>query len=255
MRGDRVRLGAPVPYLDFRGGMRFDLNAPYGTPPTQAGRDMPQMGSIPLDPDGTPAGPVLLPDGNGGYRNVRKTFVARVSRDGTVNIIDKPNFQSEGAGCVGCDGATKGLPGWQASFDLTDAIMRANGEDPYRYEKQKFLEETFELRTAMAAEDRLDRLEESVRQLPELLDRIWRYDRWSAAERRRVIFTLWDDCAEEGDEPILAASAAARRHIIGFIHSRLPADGADAYQATELAELNATRRSAVAFDPYVTSSP
>jgi hypothetical protein len=193
---------------------------------------------------------LLQPDGNGGVRYVRETFVARVARDGSVQISDNPNFQGKGFGCQGCNGADTGMPGWSASFDLTDAIMRANGEDPYRYEKARFLEETFELRTAMAETDRLERLDEAVRKLPERLALVWEYTVWTAAQRRRVLFDLWDECAEEGDEPLLTASAAARKHIVGFIRSRLAAGTPDAYTADELATFKATRRSTARFDPY-----
>jgi hypothetical protein len=190
-------------------------------------------------------GAVLRPDGGGGYRMDRETFAARVDRDGRVTFTDKPNIQSDGPTAGGF-----GALGWAGRFDVTDAIMRARGEDPYRYEKAKFLDETREMRCAMAAVERSDNLREAVHALSSFLDKIWSHDAWSPAERRRVIFELWDDCAEEGDVEMLAAAAQARASIVGFIRRRLPEGSTAGYGLDELARLNRGRRSQQVFDPY-----
>jgi hypothetical protein len=75
---------------------------------------------------------------------------------------------------------------------------------------------------------------------------------WSTArdlaERKRGLFELWDDCAETGSDELVAGGTAARAIVIGAIRARLR--GADAYTASELAQLNAIRRSKAVFAPY-----
>lgn len=65
-------------------------------------------------------------------------FAAKIHRDGSVTFDDK---------VIGFD---KGI----FSFDLTDAIMRAKKQDPYRREKEKFLAHTRALREKLLDEAR-----------------------------------------------------------------------------------------------------
>lgn len=214
-------------------------DAPPDGPPDLVGR----RGTGPFD---ATRAHNLRPDGDGGYKLNRETFTARVDRDGTVHFNDKPNVQLDNVGVQG-----GGLFGIGGKFDVTDAVMRANGEDPYRYEKAKFLEETRELRMALAEADRRDRLRDAIHDLPKLLDRIWAHTTWPAVERRRALFDLWDECAEAADDDAtLKAAQAVRATIVAFIRKKLPRGSADAYDDAELARLNAARQSRQTFEPY-----
>ena len=61
------------------------------------------------------------------------------------------------------------------TFDLTDEYYRMLGEDPYRYEKARFLSTTFEMRIKMAAESPGPRLATLAARPAQLrLDRLWK---------------------------------------------------------------------------------
>ena len=79
------------------------------------------------------------------------------------------------------------------------------------------------------------------------IDHLWATTRDLAA-RKQGLFELWDDCAEDGDDELVAAAVQARLLLIGFIQSKLT--GGDAYSADELAKLNAKRTSRAVFAPY-----
>ena len=82
------------------------------------------------------------------------------------------------------------------------------------------------------------------------LARAWARADLTAAARRAAIFELWDDAAETGTADELAAGEAVRTEVIGFVRAHLPAGGADAFTADELAALNARRLSKQRFEPY-----
>lgn len=188
-------------------------------------------------------GPDVVADGAGGFREAHETFVARVDRDGTVHFADKGN--------VGADGITSSAGvGLAGHFDLTDGVMRAMGEDPYRYEKTRFMERTRAERAAMAAVDRTERMRDAIDKMPAYLERIWRQSAWSAAARRRALFELWDEVAEEGEPELVRTGAAVRAAIVGFIRRRLPNGSAEAFPPAELETMNRARRSRARFEPY-----
>lgn len=149
------------------------------------------------------------------------------SRDGTVAIV-------------------------QGTFDVTDSIMRAHGQDPYRAQRMKMLDDTREQRLTLAARDRTVRRESELAALPTELRNIWKDEARSAKERRQIIFQLWDECQEpeEGEVEGAAAGARARREIVLFIRERLAEGSHQAYPKEEIATLNLARQSRQRFDPY-----
>jgi hypothetical protein len=102
----------------------------------------------------------------------------------------------------------------------------------------------------MRTEARREELRQAIAELPALLDAIWRDSGRTAAERRELMFRLWDECTETGSEELVSASQTARATILGFIRRTLPEGSADAYTAAELESLNATRKSTQRFAPY-----
>lgn len=218
--------------------VRSAVGLPDGPPPDDELR-FPDRTPLPIPGKGPgPLGPEAKPDGDGGYRIERLTFDAHVRRDGTVNIEDKsPSTVLQGIGMA-------------TTFDITDMIMRAIGNDPYAYEKLKLLDRTREARAQMALADRRERLHDALARLPRDLGRIWAYTAWSEAERRRILFRLWDEVAEKGDAELLHAAAEVRATIAAFIRANLPAGGPSAYSAGELEALNEKRQSRARFDPY-----
>jgi hypothetical protein len=189
-------------------------------------------------------GPRMRADGDGGFKEDRAAFSARIDRDGRIKFRDKANVQIDGIG-GGIGGLT--LAG---RFDLTDAVLRALGDDPYAYEKMLIMERTRETRARMAMEERSANLHEAQRRLPRVLARVWAHDSWTPAQRRRLFFALWDEVDEDGDDEVRRAGAAVRGIIVSFIRRELPAGGPDAFTAEELEAMNRARHSRARFDPY-----
>ena len=183
-------------------------------------------------PDDERGGGELHPSGGGSYESDQGTFTAHINPDGTVDLHDKPNFQLHGLG---------------GSFDLTDWAMRSHGDDPYAGGKRAFLDRTREERYQLGKRYRKQQLARS----PELARA--NVDRALASTtdiplRKQLLFELWDECAESGDNDLVTGGAAARGMILGAIRTELRGDAA--YTADELAELNRHRESAAPFAPY-----
>ena len=176
----------------------------------------------------------LRPDG-AGTKAEHQTFRARFNPDGTIaHLDDKSNIQRKGIGL---------------SFDVSDAIMRSQGIDPYASYKLKELDETRDERAAIGKRYRRQQLAQSSTLMRRNLARLWAQTRDLAA-RKQGLFELWDDCAETGSAELVAGGTAARAYAIGFIRSKLPAGSADAFTAGELARFNRQRRSRATFAPY-----
>jgi len=177
----------------------------------------------------------LKPDGTG-TKSDHKTFKIRVNADGTVKRIeDKANWQQKGL--------------FFAEFDVSDMMMRRQGIDPYSSYKRKILDETREQRVEVGKRYRTQQLAQSRQFMQKNLERLIATAQ-DVAALKQGLFELWDDCAETGSDELIAGGRAARQHALGFIRSRLPADGADAFTQAELARFNKRRKSQAIFAPY-----
>jgi hypothetical protein len=202
--------------------------------------------------DLAPTGPLLIlpgqappPDprlsigtpGKGGrYHKKAEEFDITTHADGSVTFEDLPPVRLYGLG---------------VKFDVTDMVMRwVLDEDPYRYEKARWLDATREQRQAMALEWRREKLDEAMRRMPAWLDGLWRESGRTPAERRELLFRLWDECAETGPDDVVLAARQVRATIERFVRTRLPPGSADAYTDAELERLNDVRSSRRAFAPY-----
>jgi hypothetical protein len=132
------------------------------------------------------------------------------------------------------------------AVDLTDEYYRMLDEDPYGYEKARFLASTFEIRLGMAARSQLHDLRRSLHELPLRLDRLWNTTSYPPGARRLIICALFDEL--RGQEN----ATEARNVIETFVRTRLPPDSSDAYTPAELQTCNASsgRNPANRFDPY-----
>lgn len=170
----------------------------------------------------------LHPDGQG-TKSEHRTFNIKVAPDGTVDIHDRPNIQLEGG---------------HVSFDVTDAMMRSKGIDPYAAYKMKVLDETREERYQSGKVFRTQQLARSR----ELMNRNIARLVGSTTDTEAVkqgLFELWDDCAESGPDEMVVAGRAAREQVIAYIRGKLP----DAYSSADLTRLNKLRRSQLPFAP------
>jgi len=145
-------------------------------------------------------------------------FTMRVTPDGNAHLTDKP------------------------TGDLTDMVMRAVGIDPYSSAKLKMLDDTREERFQLGMRNRREDLARSPELMQHNIDRLWAVTRDLAA-RKQGLFELWDDCAETGNDELVEAGAAARRYVLGIIHSRVQ------FTPDEVARLNNIRKSQENFSP------
>jgi hypothetical protein len=160
-------------------------------------------------------GPMMVKRANGSFHYEGEGVAADVFKDGTIKFYRR----------------------WRAG-----ETRRSERE-----ERGWLLDETRDLRIELMRQDSLTR---SFAALPALLSWVWHDGQYSLAERRELIFRIWDEAAEPDDRELGAAGAAARRVIAGFVRHELPAGSADGYGDEELRRLNARRPGMVPFDPY-----
>ncbi|HLL23216.1 MAG TPA: hypothetical protein VK427_13850 [Kofleriaceae bacterium] len=244
--GTRDTPGTPAPpgrstYFDMRRGGRVDLSLPA----SRDALDNVPRGTAPAAARETTG---LLDNAGGGRKKSDQgVFVAKVERDGSVKLTDASSVEIELS-----PNPAKLLGG---RFDVTDYLMRRNGEDPYASRKLKFLDDTRDERVAMGKHWRREQLQQTSEIMRKNLQRAWATTSGLAA-RKQALFELWDEIVEPrtrddlADEVLVDASNAARKAVIGFIRARLPAGSELAYSDAELAEYNARRKSTQAFAPY-----
>jgi hypothetical protein len=187
----------------------------------------------------------IQPKAGGEYHYDDTTFEAKINRDGTVEIEDKwIPYPSVGLN-------EEGELVLEIPLDLTDTIMRLAGEDPYGYEKRKFLAETQELRGQMAEAACQENLDASLLEIRPRLDAIWNDRALSLSAKKKKLFSAWDECAEDGAANVLKTSEMIRASILAFINDHLPPTSTLAYSRSDLAALNEKRTSKAVFDPYL----
>jgi hypothetical protein len=127
-----------------------------------------------------------------------------------------------------------------------------------------FMRHTFEMRLGLAAAAQRDLIAYELSRLDDELDALWAESWRPLADRRALLFELWDQCLEGiprvvalSDDLAIAldrirhqAAAEARRKIVKFVRKNAPWGAPNAYTAAELHQLNARRISIERFDPY-----
>jgi len=139
-------------------------------------------------------------------------------------------------------GGGGGLPIISGKADITAYLMHKAGIDPFASRKLALLDATRDERAARGDKYRTEQLERSAELMRNNLERLWA-SQMTAAERRAVLFELWDECAE-GDGAIGEAGERARVTVIGWIRAKHVV-----YSAAELAELDQHRASQQEFVP------
>lgn len=111
-------------------------------------------------------------------------------------------------GCRTCtfEGQPMVLNSITGRFDLTDELLRLNGQDPNRLEKARFLAVTHDVRIKMAAKAHADNIRRAVSELPARLQAIACDARLSTAEKRAILGALRDEMNTSAD----GREAAAR---------------------------------------------
>jgi len=135
-------------------------------------------------------------DGTHHYKG--HAFKAVVEKDGSVTFDD---------------GYAQGVT---VRFDITDALMRRRGEDPYRVEKNWFLEGTEEFRQELFERWQAKQTLVAVRKLRVRLLRISENDSLTGNEKAARIIALFKDTSDD------EAGASARTAITEFVVDRMP---------------------------------
>ena len=135
---------------------------------------------------------------DGTYRYRGQAFEAIVAKDGSVTF-DEGYKQ-----------------GTTVSFDITDALMRRRGEDPYRYEKDWCLESTTAFRQALLERWKADQSRLARQKLRVRLLRISEDATLSAAQKEARVLSIFQNTAD-GE-----AGAGARETIAEFVATRMP---------------------------------
>ena len=243
-------------------------------PPKLGARDRVGLAPPLGHPRDSAAGLGLVRRGDGGFDYVDPghRFRARILVDGTVQFADrwrKPAAKDRQNGKPGGRPpesvllAINPFVGIKGGGPL-EWIMRVRGQDPAGHAKADFLASTRDFRTRLAVGDTRARVHARLRALPGELLALWSDAGRPWAERRRIVFQQWDDCAEPLPViPVLSDAAAdeiaelraeaaadARKTIEAFVRRHARPGTSRAYASRELAALNARRRTAVRFDPY-----
>ena len=168
---------------------------------------------------------------------------ARTHEGGTGGTLGKPSMAA-----VLPDPSSGLEPPARTQYMIFVPLLRGHGDldgaaRPNPARKAAFLDATRDERVGVAGRARTRQLAAAAAALPGRLDEIWRDTSVPAAERRRRLFALWDECADDGD------GAAARRAIVDFVRARLPRGGEGGYTDAELLELNRGRDGAARFLP------
>jgi len=164
----------------------------------------------------------LQPDGRG-TKAEHATFTGHVDPDGTAHIDQK------------------------RSYDPTEILMNRNHMDPYASNKMRFLDNTREERYQIGKKYKDEQLAHSAQIAQHNLNYLWAKTT-NTDERKQALFEMWDECAETGNDKLVAGGAAARTMIVGFIRAHMT--GAATYTADELVAFNAKKKSSAVFDPY-----
>jgi hypothetical protein len=153
------------------------------------------------------------------------------------------------SGNTGDRASTVLVPVFGGGFDVNDWLMRGRVGDPYASRKLAMLDATRDERVQIGNRHRADQLKQSTQIMRRNLESLWAATPDPVA-RKQALFEMWDECAEAGDPALVEAGEAARRLVIGFIRSRIPAGGPGAFTAAELAVLARAQQSKAAFLPY-----
>jgi len=136
---------------------------------------------------------------DGTYRYRGQAFKAIVEKDGSVVFDDKYR-----------QGAT-------LRFDITDAMMRRRGQDPYRVEKKWFLEGTAAFREELTERYRAKLTLIALRKLRRRLLHISEDGMLSDREKSARVIAMFQDTTDD------ETGAAARSEIAEFVADRMPA--------------------------------
>jgi hypothetical protein len=225
-------------------------SAPHGPdptwPPPRSGSGLP--GEAPPNViHHLAAGPLV------GQHAAGSAVTAKVATDGAISFTDPDVVEDVKVEPLPGHGILPGGLFVTGKPDFNDHVLRAMGDDPYAYAKKRYREDTFEDRLCLAEKAAVGRKQQGLFQLKDRLERLLQQPGMTQAQRRELVFEMWDECsdgASDRDKAEADLGAAARATILAFIRRAFPAAGPQAYATSELAAFNRRRSSRLPFDPY-----
>lgn len=206
----------------------------------------------------------------GKLRYRHPTFSATIRRDGSVRFSDKllgwnwPRKKgppSPHPGYVG-EVMPDGKVPWNSqfltnhsgqgggSFDLYSLIQKGRGKILNAADKLRFLDRTRPFRMAMRRRWKVKVEKTYLNRLPRRLSQLWQLRTLTFAQKRRVLFLLWDECLESNSTRTGRMALEARDIILKFIRRNLPPSSPYAYSRLELNRYNRRKESRQRFEPY-----
>ncbi len=180
----------------------------------------------------------------------RPGYEAHILEDGRLVFDDR--FLRTGLSNDPVNGPRMG-----ATFDIGDILTGLftdnPGFDPYVSDKLEVMHETFAKRVEIREKHNEQTMDRALAALPQYLTAVWNEPSWDVRTKRRILFALWDECAEDGDALLVDGGRAARQSIITFVGQRLPEGSPHGYTEAELSSFNQMRSSRVAFAPPLRS--
>ena len=164
------------------------------------------------------------PNRRGGLELESDAIESTIEKDGSISFKEKPLLEWRG-GLV-----------FTQRFD--EWAMRKAGVDPYLSNKLAMLEETRDMRVSVIKAWKVENTAKQIQTLPFKLGNLWKDGTKSRDDKKRLLFLLWDECAEFG------AGNRARRKIEAFIRKN-----GIVYSEKELKNLNLNRTSEKEFRP------
>lgn len=152
------------------------------------------------------------------HLSVRDPPKLRLHRDGTHHYQGhafKAIVETDGSVTFD-DGYSQGVT---VRFDITELMMRRRGEDPYRVEKNWFLDGTSEFRQELFERGRAKQTLVALRKLRIRLLRISEDEALSGGQKADRVIAMFVDTADD------ETGASAREAIAAFVADRMPEVG------------------------------
>ncbi|MBX2812276.1 MAG: hypothetical protein KTR25_10725 [Myxococcales bacterium] len=138
----------------------------------------------------------------------------------------------------------------QLRFDMTDAVIRSLGDDPYAQRKQQFLRETRTFRAQLRKAAWQRNWQTAKRNIFKRLRTIWYRSQATASIRKKKLFKIWDGVYQGQESDRRAAGEYIRAAVLHFIKTEIPRSSVDHYTTNELRWFKLVQTSSGTFQPY-----
>jgi hypothetical protein len=136
------------------------------------------------------------------------------------------------------------------SFDITDMVMRALGQDPYAAAKLEYMKKTRSWRLQLRKKWRARIERQHLIKLDRRLLKMWTRKNLTFTKKRAILFKLWSEYLEPDGSKRSTNAQIGRKIIIRFIRKYLPKGSPNAYTEKEIEKIADERAGLNPFIPY-----